>query len=358
MNIESGKIHGFSRISRVLAPKIRVNPWNPWTVEPVQKQSTFVTGSIYIRKGRRSGALAPVEKHERPVSRLAPAARADFAGCFPLGVMDGGGIIPYYLTMFGFLIKKTFFDLWDNLFRIALLNLGFIASLAAPVFLPGLFSHPAPAAAVLIAGVLWCSVYLSAAALSVKAISDYGSFGFADFWNKLKAGWPAGLCLGGVVLLLWAMASIIIPFYLSINSIIGLLLAAVIFWTMTLGILSLQFFFAVRARLDVKLVKVFKKCFIIFFDNPGFAVLSLLHNAAALALSALLAFLFPGPAGLLLFLDEALRLRLLKYDWLEANPDPEPRSRRRPIPWDAILIEEREKTGTRSLKSFIFPWKD
>jgi hypothetical protein len=24
---ESGKIHGFSRISRVLVPKIRVNPW-------------------------------------------------------------------------------------------------------------------------------------------------------------------------------------------------------------------------------------------------------------------------------------------------------------------------------------------
>ena len=33
-------------------------------------------------------------------------------------------------------------------------------------------------------------------------------------------------------------------------------------------------------------------------------------------------------------------------------------SGRRKIPWDAILIEEREKTGTRSLKSFIFPWKD
>ena len=38
-------------------------------------------------------------------------------------------------------------------------------------------------------------MYLSGAALSVKAISDYGSFGFADFWNNLKAGWPAGLWL-------------------------------------------------------------------------------------------------------------------------------------------------------------------
>jgi hypothetical protein len=72
----------------------------------------------------------------------------------------------------------------------------------------------------------------------------------------------------------------------------------------------------------------------------------------------LLAFLLPGPAGLLLFLDEALRLRLLKYDWLEANPDTTGSKKRRQIPWDAILIEEREKTGDRSFRSFIFPWKD
>jgi hypothetical protein len=32
MKIERGKIHGFSRIRRVLVPKIRVNPCNPWTV--------------------------------------------------------------------------------------------------------------------------------------------------------------------------------------------------------------------------------------------------------------------------------------------------------------------------------------
>ncbi|MDR1985520.1 MAG: hypothetical protein LBP88_00935, partial [Treponema sp.] len=59
-------------------------------------------------------------------------------------------------------------------------------------------------------------------------------------------------------------------------------------------------------------------------------------------------------AGILLYLDEALRLRLLKYDWLEVNSD----ATLRKIPWDALLIEEREKTGTRSLKNFIFPWKD
>jgi hypothetical protein len=85
----------------------------------------------------------------------------------------------------------------------------------------------------------------------------------------------------------------------------------------------------------------------------------IVHNAVVLVLSMFLAFLFPGPGGILLFLDEALRLRLLKYDWLEANPAADPaQARKRKIPWDEILIDERERTGTRSFKSFIFPWKD
>ncbi|GHV93778.1 hypothetical protein AGMMS50293_00980 [Spirochaetia bacterium] len=274
--------------------------------------------------------------------------------------MDVILIIPYdERNMIGFLIKKTFFDLWDNMFRIALVNLGFIASLTIPVFLPGLFQENQLLFLVILAvGILWCSVYLAAAALSIKSVSDYGSFGFADFYKNLKAGWPAGLAVGFAFLLLLAMAQIIIPFYLSMNSMIGLLLAAVIFWTLVIGLLSFQFFFPVRARLDVKLSKVAKKCLLIFFDNAGFSIFSLLHNIVILAVSVLLAFLFPGPGGILLYLDEALRLRLLKYDWLEANPEPGIPPRRRKIPWDAILIEEREKTGTRTFKNFIFPWKD
>jgi hypothetical protein len=257
--------------------------------------------------------------------------------------------------MIGFLIKKNFFDLWDNLFKVALINLGFIASVAIPVFIPSLLaSVPVLAMIVVFFGILWCLVYLSAASLSLKTISDYSSFGFQDFWANLKLALPAGLALGVFVFLGYILSFFIIPFYLQMNSMIGLLLAAVIFWTLVVAVLSFQFFLAVRARLDTKLFKIIKKCFIFFFDNPGFCVFSCLNNLVMLALSLFLALLFPGPAGILLFLDEAMRLRLLKYDWLEANPD----ANRRKIPWDALLIEEREKTGTRSLKSFIFPWKD
>ena len=257
--------------------------------------------------------------------------------------------------MIGFLIKKNFFDLWDNLFKIALINIGFIVSLAIPVFIPTLLaSVPVLGIGSLLIGILWCFVYLSAASQSLKVLSDYGNFGFADFFKNLKTYWPVGLVLGAIVFLGVMLLTVVIPFYLNMKSIVGLLLGAVIFWTLVVALLALQFFFAVRARLDTKITKVIKKCFIIFFDNPTFCIFSLIHNAVMLVLSMFVAFLFPGPAGILLFLDEGLRLRLLKYDWLEANPETD----RRKIPWDALLIDERERTGTRSLKSFIFPWKD
>ncbi|MDR1286400.1 MAG: hypothetical protein LBK08_02215 [Treponema sp.] len=262
--------------------------------------------------------------------------------------------------MIGFLIKKTFFDLWDNLFRIALVNLGFIASLALPVFVPGLLiAVPALSIAVTLVGVLWCCIYLSAAALSIKALSDYGSFGFGDFFRNLKAGVPAGVFMWLFAFLVFIMFTVVMPFYLDLGSLFGLFLAAVIFWTMAAAVLAFQFFFAARSRLEGNLLKSAKKCFLIFFDNPGLAVFSLVHNIVILVVSLLLALLFPGPGGVLLYLDEALRLRLLKYDWLDANPSENPAgARKRKIPWDEILIDERERTGTRSFKSFIFPWKD
>jgi hypothetical protein len=257
--------------------------------------------------------------------------------------------------MIGFLIKKSFFDLWDNMFKIILVNLGFIASAAVPILIPPLLEGvPALGIVILAAGVLWCFVYLAGAARTLKEISDYRTFGFAEFFHNIQTTWPAGLVLGLIFLLGIMLTTLVIPCYISMDSILGLLLAALIFWTLIAAALSFQFFLAIRARLDARMTKVIKKSFIIFLDNPLFCISSFILALMMTVFSVLLVFLIPGPAGILLFLDEGLRLRLLKYDWLEANPGAD----RRKIPWEALLIDEQEKTGTRSLKSFIFPWKD
>ncbi|GHV77204.1 hypothetical protein AGMMS49942_20250 [Spirochaetia bacterium] len=255
--------------------------------------------------------------------------------------------------MFGFLIKKTFYDLWDNLFKVVLLNLVFLVFFVAALLIPPLFeSIPSLSLTLMGLGIVWCFVYLSGAALTLKALSDYRSFGFADFLGSLKSAWPAGLLLGILFLLGLLLVRVIIPFYFSMESFFGLLLGTLLFWTLLVGILALQFYFPIHSRLDTKLPKIIKKCFIIFLDNTPFCILTFLISLVILVIP--LPLLFPGPAGLLLFLDEALRLRIFKYDWLAANPN----ANHRKIPWDALLFEEREKTGSRTLKGLIFPWKD
>jgi hypothetical protein len=261
--------------------------------------------------------------------------------------------------MTGFLLKKAFFDLWDNAFRIALLNIGFIASFTFFLLFNRLLEVFSPLPSVVSSLIFllasaWCSLYLAASALCVKNVSDYSQFGFADFLTALRSVWKAGIVFSLFFCVVALLFTFIIPFYLLLNNAAGLLIASLLFWTFTLLTTVFQYFFAVRARLDVSVLKIIKKCFMLFIDNPLFFAGTMLLALLFLVLSAVTAFLLPGPAGVLLFLDEALRLRLLKYDWLEQNKDAD----RRYIPWNKVLAEEYEKTGRRTMRGFLFPWKD
>jgi hypothetical protein len=261
--------------------------------------------------------------------------------------------------MTGFLLKKAFFDLWDNALRMALLNVGLIVSVAFFMLVHRLLTlfSTLPAAVsdgVFFLGSIWCSVYLSAASVCVKNISDYGIFDFNDFLTALRSSWTGGIAYGVYSCAAVTAVIFIIPFYLLQNNTIGLFAASAVFWTVVASLTIFQYFFAVRARLGAKNKKAVKKCLILFIDNPLFFIGTMVLSVLFFAVSVFSAFLFPGPAGILLFVDEALRLRLLKYDWLETNGSEGDKH----IPWDTILAEEREKTGNRTLRALIFPWKD
>jgi hypothetical protein len=261
--------------------------------------------------------------------------------------------------MIGFLLKKTFFDLWDNALRLALLNIGFIASVLFFVFIHRLLDIFAPlpsavSASIFFLGVLWCSTYLAASAMCVRKISDYTVFSFDDFWKALVSVWPCGIIYGIFACITVMIFIFVIPFYLLLNNAAGLLIASLFFWLLIVLITAFQYFFAIRARISVKPVKIVKKSFLLFIDNPLFFIGTICLTLLFLTISVFIAFLLPGPAGIQLFLDEGLRLRLLKYDWLEQNGG----TGHKYIPWKTVLSEEYEKTGKRSLRGLLSPWKD
>jgi uncharacterized membrane protein YesL len=257
--------------------------------------------------------------------------------------------------MLGFLIKKAFFDMWDNLFRVVILNLGFVAVLAIFLLLtPLLAGIPVIAIGTLIIGVALFSVYTGAVSRMASEIADNKSPGFADFWQFVKETFPTSLLLALFITIYVLVVIVAFNFYGSLQNFAGPLAVSLLFWVTTFLVLAGQYFFPVQSRMNRDVRKMLKKGFLLLLDNPGFSIMLFLCTFITLVVSFFIAFIIPGFTALLILSNVALKLRLYKYDYLEKNPD----ANRRKIPWDTLLVEDREKVGKRTLKGMIFPWKE
>lgn len=257
--------------------------------------------------------------------------------------------------MFGFLIKKTFFDMWDNLFRVVLMNLGYIICASGIIFLPGLLISITPlSVAVLVLCLVVLFVYTGGASHVARDITDYGSPGFRDFWNYVKKTALSSVLFSLIAAVHVFVLSYVFPFYGGMKSLVGPLALAFIFWISLLWGLACMHFFPIQSRLDTDIRKIIRKMLLLFFDNTLFSLGLALGVLVILVVSGFTAFLLPGIATILIWLNVALRLRLYKYDYLEKHPD----ANRRKIPWDALLIDDRERVGKRTLRGMIFPWKE
>jgi uncharacterized membrane protein YesL len=256
--------------------------------------------------------------------------------------------------MFGFLIKKAFFDLWDNLIRIVILNLGFILLLALLIYLPLLFKNtPLLFYAFLGLGLVLLFVYTGLVSWMASQIADYRKPELRELAGVLKATWPTSALFAGMNLLLAFLLSVAFPVYGQLKSFAGPLASSFLFWVLIFWVLAAQYYFPIQSRLDRNFFKMLKKAFLLFLDNPLFTLGLFLGSLLVFAVSAFTAFLLPGIGAILLWQNVGLKLRLYKYDHLETHPRD-----RRQVPWDALLVEDRERVGKRTLKGMIFPWKE
>jgi len=269
--------------------------------------------------------------------------------------------------MVWFFIKKNFCDGWDNLLWLMAFNL-LILGIGIGVYyglgaIIGIATLPEWAVIALsipffAAGVFLISTILFSVSDVCAKIADFKSSSYKEVFTGLKNCWKDAILFSLMITVLVILAVIAIPFYLRMGGLIGIFLAALVFWMLCLCAFSLQWFLPLRSQLHGGFKKTLKKCFIIFFDNSGFSVFMFFYSLILAALSVFLAFLVPGLAGIALAQNNAFRLRLYKYDWLEKHTDLSPREARKHIPWGELIAEDRETLGPRTLRSFIFPWKD
>jgi uncharacterized membrane protein YesL len=254
-----------------------------------------------------------------------------------------------------FLIKKTFFDMWDNMLVVFMLNVGFVLVVAGALYIPFLMSFNIVLAYIGAAfGIAIFFLYSGAASLVARNMVDYQPTTFKEFGGYFKETWKQSLLLSAITIIQLFIVLVAFPFYASMGGIIGIAALALIFWVSVIWWIASQFYYPVRARLNESFKKIIKKSFILFFDNTFFTLALGIGTVAILFISGFTAFLLPGISSILIWHQAGLKLRLLKYDYLEENPE----ANRKKIPWDALLIDEKERVGQRTLRGMIFPWKE
>jgi len=258
--------------------------------------------------------------------------------------------------MIGFLIKKVFFDIWDNLLMLVLQNLGFVAPLGL-VFLSGYIgdSNLVLSIFILIVAVLAFSIYSLGVNAVVFGYSSYKKGGFRAFKDAFRFHAGHAFLHFGICLVMAFMGVYGIPFYFSMSNYFGLIIGFMIFWIMVATVLAMQYFYPLCFHMEGDgAFKTLKKCFLVVPDNLGTTLFLALRSVIDLALTILTASMIPGLAGIALSRMDTMRLLMKKYDFLEANPD----CNRKDINWEDLLYEEKKLVGPRSLKGMIFPWKD
>jgi hypothetical protein len=253
-----------------------------------------------------------------------------------------------------FLIKKTFFDMWDNLLSIFLLNVGFLLVVGAGVYLLSLVDNFVFFLPTAFFGLVGLCLYIGVAAMMTRDMANYKSLEFRNFIPYLKATWKASVAFAFIILAQLIILQFVMPWYWQIGSIWGLAIASLIFWVSLTWWLASQYYFPIRTQLDDDVKKVFRKCFVLFFDNTLFSIGLAIGVIIMVILSGFVVFMLPGMATILLWHQVAMKLRMYKYDYLEAHPN----ANRKEIPWNDLLYEDRERVGHRSLRGMIFPWKD
>lgn len=197
---------------------------------------------------------------------------------------------------------------------------------------------------------------LAISKVMAKAAS-YTTLTFGDIIREIGKNWTHGMLFGLIGLFAGGIAYFSISYYLSFKSIAGLGAAALIFWISIIFFLAFQWFLPIRSQVDAFFLKSVKKSFVVFFDNVGFSIFMCVILAGALYLSSILYWLIPGIGVLILFQNEAFRLRLYKYEWLERQTELDPKEARKAVPWGELISKDYEITGNRTLRDLLFPWK-
>lgn len=261
--------------------------------------------------------------------------------------------------MKGLLIRKAFYDGWDAVLFLLMGNTllfivafgGFaIAHLTAPTL--GAFLG------ILGVAVLLLGVIILPLSDELARVAAYQPFSIKRFFSSLRKYLIQGPLYIITSLFFLVLFPLAVHWYYSLGGIAGIVLGMLMFWISVIFYLTFQWFLPVRSQLEGSFFKAIRKCFIIFFDNPGLSLFMLLYSLVLLIISLVPFLLLPGISGIILAQNEAFRLVMRKYDWMEEHPELDFAVARKNVPWDELLGDDYDVVDSRNLKNLVMPWRD
>ena len=257
--------------------------------------------------------------------------------------------------MIKFLIKKNFFDIWDNLVHTFVLNIVFMAVIAAYVFCVRNIMDSQIIVFLCVSCVtlfIICLILMAFAAISYRWVryDNFEKFSALKGFLKNKIGHLVLFYV--LVAFIIACFLIFIPYYLSLKSYIGIILAVILFWANLFLALSLQYFLPLVYAVEKKPLSVLRDSLKLFLDNKAYSLFTALNSVFVFFVSALTFFMIPGFMGLSVMQGVSVKLLLIRNSYLRRKP-----IQRRDIDYRDMLEEESANLGKRTIRGMFAPWK-
>ena len=258
--------------------------------------------------------------------------------------------------MVGFFLKKSFFDGFDNLWKLIILNVlyGFLLfiGISFPIHcFSGNFNYIL--VSLFVMSILFSS-YSYGANYFLFKWSCYEQGSLKDCLQNYKGKFKLILIHSILSYLIFLVIPLSQYLYLSSRKPVGAFVALLLFDFEVILFLIHQFFFPVCYYYNSDGSSVVKRSFAIGIDSFGYSFLLILRSLFDFVLSVITFSAIPGICGIGLSRMDMVRLLAKRYKYIESNTG----VTKKDVDWHLILEDDINSTGKRTIRSIIFPWKD
>ncbi len=258
--------------------------------------------------------------------------------------------------MLGFCIRKAFYNGWDNIPRLAVMNLVYVLLFLAFYLAGGtnLETHTALSLTLMSIIILAYCVYSLGVYKVTYSISKDIKPDFDTFKHAISEKLKHGLLYYLMMMLVLVGVFFVGPAWISLGNMVGYFTGTLTLWVALVALLFMQYYLPLCFYCpEKKPGEVLKLSFAFFNDNIGYSIFLLLRTVFDIVISVLTALLLPGLSGVAVSRTTMVRLLIIRYEYLDNNPG----KTKKQADWYEVLEDEMESFGKRNLLDLIFPRK-